>query len=93
VQQTAIPSASTDSRAVRRARWRAHVYRSLGVGTFTAWAVTIDRWASGTSISAWHWTLVFALAAAAWFLVGAGSGVLWQYLPRPRAESRRPPHT
>lgn len=60
---------------------RAHLYRTLGVGVFSGWVVAADRWTSGQEMDAGRFALVAACAAAAWFLVGSGSGVLWSFLP------------
>jgi hypothetical protein len=75
----------TDSRSraklARNARLRSHLYRSLGVGIFTAWAVTLDRLLSAQPLSVGRWLATAALAGVVWFLTGGGSGVLWQLLP------------
>ena len=60
---------------------RSHLYRSLGVGIFTAWAVTIDRVLSTQPLSVGRWLATAALAGIVWFLTGGGSGILWQLLP------------
>ena len=76
---------------VRRAKMRAHSCRSIGVGLFSAWAVTVDRVLSGTTMSLPRFLGVAAGAAAAWFLIGGGSGILWSYLPQsPRGRDRDP---
>jgi hypothetical protein len=55
---------------------------------FTAWAVTADRVLGGLTMPLARWLVTFAAAGALWFLVGSGSGILWQYLPRPPARDR-----
>ena len=75
----------TDNRSrvelARSARLRSHLYRSVGVGIFTAWAVTLDRVLSAQQLSVGRWLATAALAGIVWFLTGGGSGVLWQLLP------------
>ena len=66
----------------RRGRMQAHVYRSVGVGLFSAWVVTIDRFLIDTRMSVPRFLAVAASAAAIWFVIGGGSGILWSYLPR-----------
>jgi hypothetical protein len=65
-----------------------HIYRSIGVGIFTAWAVTLDRLLSEQSLSLGRWLATAALAGVVWFLTGGGSGVLWQLLPGSTREDR-----
>ena len=66
----------------RRARMRAHVYRSVGVGLFSAWVVTIDQLLADTRISLLRFLGVAVCATLTWFVIGGGSGILWSYLPR-----------
>lgn len=68
----------------RHARLRAHAGRSINVGLFSAWVVVANGWASGHGTSVVRFVAVAACAAAAWLLVGGGSGFLWSYLPVPR---------
>ena len=68
----------------RRTKLRAHAARSVSVGLFSAWVVLANGWAGGHGLSVVRFVVVAVCAAAAWFLVGGGSGFLWSYLPIPR---------
>jgi hypothetical protein len=88
VTTSRLPEFDEEWRARRRSKLLGHSCRSMSVGAFSAWAVTIDHVVTGTSMSAGRWVLVFALGAVAWFLLGSGSGFLWTYLaPRPPSSS------
>ena len=76
------PQPDTMNAMVRRTRMRAHSYRSVGVGLFSAWAVTLDRVLSDAAMSIPRFLGVTVCAAAMWFLIGGGSGILWSYLPQ-----------
>ncbi len=66
----------------RGARMRAHVYRSIGVGLFSAWAVALDRFLADARTSVPRFLAVATCAAVTWFVIGGGSGILWSYLPQ-----------
>ena len=68
---------------------RAHMYRSLGVGLFSAWAVTLDRHFADGRMSVPRFLTVPACAAVVWFIAGGGSGILWSYLPQSSSRDHR----
>ena len=73
----------------RSARVYAHAYRSVGVGLFSAWVVTLDRFLADAGMSVPRFLAVAASAAVAWFVIGGGSGILWSYLPQPSPRDHR----
>ena len=72
----------------RRATVHAHAYRSVGVGLFSAWVVTLDRFLADAPMSLPRFLAVAAGAAVTWFLIGGGSGILWSYLRPPPPGAR-----
>ena len=65
------------------------MYRSVGVGLFSAWVVTVDRFLIDARMSVPRFLAVAASAGAIWFVIGGGSGILWSYLPRSLTRGNR----